>query len=247
MWSTEAPVRRLLIERVRYIWQRQDLPRGRRRAEEIQEAWDGMLFRTREPETAELLRQQLFRLRFNLANILRDLAEFQEAREIDQAVLAGQAEYLGPDHLHTLQTRSSLAGDMRALGQYDEALRLDLETYQSWRDGYGEEYRGTLSAAHNLALSCLLTGDFRRALAQDLRTLDRRAVVLGPTHPRTFNSGASVARDLLEAGRYAEAVSRIETVWNQSRATLGDDDKHLTDRAAPARRGAALRRSHRSG
>jgi hypothetical protein len=225
MLSTEVPVRRLLIERVRYLWQRQDLPRGRRRAEEIEEAWDGMLVRTREPEMAESLRQQLFRLRFNLANILRDLAEFQKAREIDQAVLAGQVEHLGPDHLHALQTRSSLAGDMRALGQYDDALRLDLETYQSWRDGYGEEYRGTLAAAHNLALSCLLTGDFRRALAQDLRTLDRRAVVLGPTHPRTFNSGASVARDLLEAGRYAEAVSRIETVWNQSRATLGDDDK----------------------
>lgn len=225
MWSTEAPVRGLLIERVRYLWQRQDLDRGRRRAEEIKEAWDGMLSRTREPEMAELLRQQLFRLRFNLANILRDQAEFQEARAIDQEVLAGQAEHLGPDHFHTLQTRSSLAGDMRATGQYDDALRLDRETYHSWRNGYGEEYRGTLAAAHNLALSFLLTGDFRRALAQDLRTLDRRTIVLGPTHPRTFNSGASVARDLLEAGRYAEAVSRIDTVWTQSRGTLGDDDK----------------------
>lgn len=225
MWSTEAPVRQLLIERVRYMWQREDLKRGRRRAGEIEAAWKTMLSRNREPGMAESLQRQLFRLQFNLANILRDLAEFQEARAIDNDVLAGQLEHLGPEHLHTLQTRSSLAGDMRALGEYQEALRLDLETYQLWSNGYGEEYRSTLSAAHNLALSYLLTGDYRRALAQDRLTLERRMVVLGPTHPRTFNSGASVARDLLEAGRYAEAFTRIEAVWGQCRATLGDCDR----------------------
>ena len=62
-----------------------------------------------DPETAESLRRQLLRLQFNLANILRDLAEFEEARKVDQEVLEGQQELLGPDHLHTLQTRSSLA------------------------------------------------------------------------------------------------------------------------------------------
>ena len=138
-------------------------------------------------------------------------------------MLAGQLEQLGPEHLHTLQTRSSLAGDLRALGDYQAALELDQETYETWTDGFGEEYRGTLSAAHNLALSYLLTGDFRRALAQDRLTLERRTSVLGATHPRTLNSGSSVARDLLEAGRYAEAAGRMESrlgaVPRQARAT----------------------------
>ncbi len=223
--SSVARVRQLLIERVRYMWQREDLNRGRRRAKEIESSWLTMLSENREPETAESLQRQLFRLQFNLANILRDLARFQEARAIDEEVLAGQLEHLGEEHLHTLQTRSSLAGDMRALGEYQEALKLDLETYRSWSSGYGEEFRGTLSAAHNLALSYLLTGDFRRALAQDRLTFDRRTSVLGPSHPRTFNSGASIARDLLEAGRYQEAVTRIETVWSQCRSTLGDYDR----------------------
>ncbi len=241
MWSTETRVRQLLIERVRYIWQRDDLERGRRRAREIERAWTSMLTgvpdpKVRapqemvtgklEPEVAESLQRQLYRLQFNLANILRSLAEFQAARAMDETVLAGQLEHLGEEHLHTLQTRSSLAADMRALGDYKGALGFDLETYRLWSTGYGEDYRGTLTAAHNLALSYLLTGDFRRALAHDRETLDRRRSVLGALNPRTLGSGASIARDLLEAGRYAEAAAQIEAVWAQCRSALGEKERN---------------------
>jgi MinD-like ATPase involved in chromosome partitioning or flagellar assembly/tetratricopeptide (TPR) repeat protein len=240
MWSTEESVRQLLIERVRYLRQRDDLERGRRRAKEIERAWQAMLAGTPDPgvpdsalmvtgkpdpKRAESLQRQLYRLQFNLANILRDLAQFQEARAVDEAVLRGQQEHLGAEHLHTLRTRASLAGDMRALGEYEIALRLDLETYEAWRTVYGDEFRWTLTAANNLALSYLLTGDFRRALAADRQTFERMASVLGPTNPRTLLSGASVARDLLEAGRYTEAVARMEIIWGQCRDTLGDNDR----------------------
>ena len=116
--STDTSVRQLLIERVRYLRQRDDLERGRRRAEEIERVWKTMLGGTLEPDTAESLQRQLFRLQFNLANILRDLARFQESRQVDEAVLAGQEKHLGKDHPHTLQTRGSLGGDLRALGDH---------------------------------------------------------------------------------------------------------------------------------
>jgi tetratricopeptide (TPR) repeat protein len=240
MWSADAEVRQLLIERVRYLRQRDDLERGKRRAREIQRAWQSMLSGIPDPELpgsermtagkpdpemAGSLRPQLLRLQFNLANILRGLAEFDEARKVDQEVLEGQSALLGPDHLHTLQTRGSLAGDMRALGDYQAALDLDEVTYESLRELFGDEFRGTLNAASNLALSYLLTGRFRQALAQDRQTLERRASVLGSTNPRTFNSGFAVARDLVEAGRYGEAVSRMEAVWSQCVETLGDNDR----------------------
>lgn len=221
--SADTSVRQLLIERVRYLRQRDDLERGRRRAEEIERVWKTMLGGTLEPEMAESLQRQLFRLQFNLANILRDLARFQEARQVDEAVLAGQEEHLGQDHPHTLQTRGSLGGDLRALGDYQAALELDLRTYEAWKAGFGEDYRGTLAAAHNLALSYLLTGDFGRALALDRPTLSSRSTVLRPDHPRTFDSGTAVVRDLLEAGRYGEAVTRAQAVWEQSRDALGRD------------------------
>lgn len=225
-WSHEPRVRQLLIERVRYMWQREDLDRGRRRALEIQDAWEGMLAEQPDQEAVASLRSQLLRLRFNLANILRDLARFEECRQVDEEVLEGQKALLGDDHMYTLQTQGSLAADLRALGDYKAALDLDLETHGAWSSTYGEEYPGTLSAAHNLALSYLLNGDFRSALAQDRLTLERRTSVLGPMHPRTFNSGASVARDLLEAGRYGEAAVRISAVLTLCRDTLGDNDRN---------------------
>ena len=240
MWSADQRVRQLLIEQVRYNRQRDATERALRRAEEIQQAWRIMLEGVPDPaaptslrkvtgaldeEAAEALQRQLYRLQFNLANALRDLAQFQEARAVDEAVLQGQWEHLGPEHPHTLHTRSSLAGDLRALGDYKAALSLDQETYDIWKTGYGDEYRGTLSAAHNLALSYLLNGDFRRALAQDRLTLERRTSIHGPTHPRTLNSGSAVARDLLEAGRYRESVTLMERVLTVCHEALGDDDR----------------------
>jgi tetratricopeptide (TPR) repeat protein len=177
------------------------------------------------PETGKSLRQQLYRLQFNLANILRDLGRYEASRAVDEAVLRGQRAELGEDHPHTLQTRSSLAADLRALGEYREALEYDLETFRSWEQnsGFGDEYSGTLNAANNLALSYLLNGDFRSALMFDQQTLERRLATYVRGHPRTLNSGAAVARDLLEAGRYQDAVRMMQDVLTQCHDTFGDD------------------------
>ncbi len=240
--SEEEPVRQLLIDRVRYLRQRGDLERGDRRAREIQLAWEAMLDAEPEKATAHSLRIQLLQLRFNLANIVRDLARFDESRELDTAVLRDQGELLGTKHPHYLMTAGSLAADFRALGQYGKALELDLTTFEAWRD-YGVDAPGTLTAAHNLAVSLRLTGDVEGALAHDRDTLDRRTAVLGAGHPRTLDSHAAVARDLLEVGSYGEVVTEIETVWAACRRELGDGDRATLN--ARALLGVALRSAGR--
>ncbi|HEY6792053.1 MAG TPA: FxSxx-COOH system tetratricopeptide repeat protein [Trebonia sp.] len=241
MCSTRPQVRDLLIDRVRYLRQRDELERGIRHAAEIESAWLAMLAQGSPPDQDKVLRAQLLRLRFNMADILRQLGRFPEARATDEEVLQGQRELLGEQHPHTLQTRSGLAADLRALGDYKAALELDLQTYRWWSEtsGFGEEYPGTLSAAHNLALSYLLNGDSRLALGHDRVTLERRTAVFGNRHPRTLNSEAAVARDLLEAGRYRDAAARMEHVWTEYLDTLGHGDRA----ALNARRwlGVALR------
>jgi MinD-like ATPase involved in chromosome partitioning or flagellar assembly/tetratricopeptide (TPR) repeat protein len=222
MMSKEAAVRQFMIERVRYLQERSDLGRAHNRAVEVQGAWQAML--AADPAMPGL-QQQLFRLQYNLANVLRDQGQFAESRAVDEAVLAGQRRTLRDEHPHTLATRSGLAADLRALGQYRAALKEDLEVYDAWNKAYGDEYRGTLSAANNLALSYLLTGDFRQALAHDRRTVDRRAAALGPANPRTLYSAVAVARDLLATGRYAEAVTRMRSAAAQCQTALGDDDR----------------------
>jgi tetratricopeptide (TPR) repeat protein len=225
MYSTEESVRQLLIDRVRYLRQRGDTERGRRRATEIESAWEEMLAAAPEQADAGSLRKQLYRLRFNMANIVRDLADFKESRALDEAVLGEQQKLLGYEHPHTLMTASSLAADLRALGQYDKALELDRSTYGSWTRQYGDDHFGTLSAAHNLAVSLRLTGDIEGALSQDKLTLQRRSATLGSEHPRTLDSGSAVARDLLEEGQYAEVVTQMEEVWARCGAALGDNDR----------------------
>jgi tetratricopeptide (TPR) repeat protein len=225
--STREDVRDLLVDRIRYLWQRDDLDPGRRRAQHIEEAWVQMLAAEPDPDSdsARLLRKQLYRLRFNLANILRNLGEFENSRELDEAVLSGQEEELGAAHPHTLQTRGSLAADLRALGKYRQALKLDQATYESWalNSGFGEDYAGTLFAANNLALSSLLNGRYRDALRRDRQTLKRRSTLYGPGYPRTLTSGTAVARDLIEGGKYQEAADMLADVVNQSHRWLGDD------------------------
>ncbi|MGH3159643.1 MAG: FxSxx-COOH system tetratricopeptide repeat protein [Streptosporangiaceae bacterium] len=233
--SEQENVRQLFIDRVRYLWLRGDLERGLRRAGEIEKAWEQMLSDQSDQvpadqvpadqALAESLQTQLLRLRFNMANILRDLARFSESKALDEATLDVQRKLLGAEHPHTLMTAGSLAADLRALGQYHDALELDRATHTSWRTGYGDDYPGTLNAAHNFALSLRLTGDFRSALTSDRLTFDRRSAILGERHPKTLSSGAAVARDLLEEGRYEDVATQAEALWTQSQAELGDDDR----------------------
>jgi hypothetical protein len=80
--SNREDVRDLLVDRIRYLRQRDDLGPGRRRAQHIEDAWEEMLAAEPDPDSdgARLLRKQLYRLRFNLANILRDLGEFKQSQ-----------------------------------------------------------------------------------------------------------------------------------------------------------------------
>ena len=213
VYSRAEPVCELFVDRVRYLWQRHDLDRGVETAAEVESAWTAMLADEADASVAKALHTQLLRVRFNLANILRDQAKFAEARALDERVLAEQRDLLGEEHPHTLMTAGSLAADLKALGRYRDALARDEVTYRSWQDLYGEDYSRTLSAAYNLAASCLLTGDIARALLLDEDTLDRRRATLTPQHPRTLDSASHVVRDLVESGRYADAARQMETVW----------------------------------
>lgn len=223
MRSESEPVRQLLIDRVRYIWLRHDLERGRELAEELDQTWSEMLAATSEPGHADSLRKQLLHLRSLLANLLRDLARFSEAMALDESVLAEQRELLGADSPRTLTTAGGLAADLRALGQYSEALDTDMATYQAWVRIFGDGHPQALRAANNLAVSYRLIGDTTAALQLDEVTFQRRAAMFGPEHPQTLWSASAVVRDLIEAGQYAEAAARMEGIHDSYIKSSGAD------------------------
>jgi tetratricopeptide (TPR) repeat protein len=227
--SDDASVRQLVIDRVRYIWVFSDFQRGLDEATEAVDRWEAMLEAGPEPAAARVLRTQLLQLRFNLGNIRRSLARFEEARDLDAATFADQKDLLGADHPHTLMTAGGLAADLRALGHYREALEMDKQTYPAWMALYGEDHRRTLSAANNLAVSYRVTGDVTAALELDQDTLTRLRATIGPLNPQTLQADRNVARDQLEAGEYRLAVKSMEGVWQMCVSELGRDSEAALD------------------
>jgi len=227
--SADNQVRTLLIDRLRYIYVLADYTRGIAEAHEVARHWEEKLAGLSEPTAAQLLRSQLLQVRFNLANILRALSRFEEARAMDEEVLAEQNELLGADHPQALATAGSLAADLRALGRYPAALARDSETYPVCVSQYGEGHQRTLMAANNLGVSYRLTGQVYEALHLDEQTLRRSAATFGEGDPRTLTIARNVVRDRLEAGDYHEAAAEAQGVHDLCSAELGADSPSTLD------------------
>ena len=215
----EEPVRELLVQRVRYLYRIGNLETALATGIPLEKSWrqavgpvgteaDGAAGPG--PEEAMSRRLQLLALRYEIANIRRSRGEYDEAHEIDQAVLDEQTALLGPSNPRTLMTARSLAADLRGQSRYAEALEMDQATYEMFRDELGDEHDGTLMAANNLAISYRLMGDCFRARDIDERTHQTRKLMLGENHPHTLISAGHLARDLREAGEFARSVAQLE-------------------------------------
>lgn len=260
MNSESESVRQLLIDRVRYLWLRGDLEGGRELATEVEAVWQRLSTQagasgtgdggapgtgaSGNPSSTAALRQ-LYHLRFNFANILRDMARFEQSRKLDTEVLAGQRSLLGEDHPHTLMTAGGLAADLRALGEYRQAREMDKATHPAWTELYGPDHARTLTAAHNLAVSYRATGQYTEAIKLDSDTHARRLVTLKHDHPHTLGSAVAICRNFLEAGHYDEAADQMESVVKTSREALGPDDRTTLNTRVLL--GVALRSTGRPG
>jgi len=223
----EERVRSLMIDRIRYMWIRGTLEETAVAARELEWQWSRTVEAEPKGDEPSPLHTQLLHLQFNIANVLRDLAEYADAWDLDTKVLEEQRRLLGPEHRHTLMTAGGLAGDLRALGRYQEALELSEETYKTWRDVYGEDHERTLYAANNLAVSCRLVGLYADARLLDEDTYGRRkANEPEDASPTTIASANAFGRDLREAGEYTRSVSFLAEV-----ATIARRQKEPSPRA----------------
>ncbi|WP_214416111.1 FxSxx-COOH system tetratricopeptide repeat protein [Sphaerisporangium fuscum] len=210
----EEETRRLLIDRVRYLWKRGEFERSLALANTLEEKWNDKLGKD-DPQTVHL--------RFHLANTLRSMGRYAEAHIVDTEVLTHQTRELGDTHPYTLSTAGGLAADLRALGNYQESLRIDSQTYERVKELFGEDHPRTLVAAHNLGVSLRLAGHFSRARDLDQETVDRRRQVIGEMHPYTLYTAANLARDLRELGQLAESVEMTRVNLEHYIQVLGDD------------------------
>ncbi|WP_299537581.1 FxSxx-COOH system tetratricopeptide repeat protein [uncultured Streptomyces sp.] len=208
----EPETRRLLIDRVRYLWKRGDFRTAGALGAELREIWKGTL--------GEDDIQYLY-LCFHLSNIYRSRGRYVEARELDEITLERQRTVLGPEHPHTYMTTSSLATDLGMLGDYSKAIELATEAHEGFGQIFHDGHPRTLAAANNLALNLRLIGQYSRAREIDQEVYDRRSEVLGPEHPYSLASGMNLARDLRDVGRYEDSVTLLSRTYDSYKRTLG--------------------------
>ncbi|MFE5853662.1 FxSxx-COOH system tetratricopeptide repeat protein [Streptomyces sp. NPDC056500] len=212
-WDCKEPeTRRLIIDRVRYLWKRGDWSSASTLANEVRTVWRAKL------GNKDL---QYLYLRFHISNIYRSQGRYVEAKEFDEVTLERQREVLGPTHPHTYMTTSGLAMDFGTLGRYAEAMELATEAHEGFSQIFHESHPRTLAAANNLALNLRMTGLYSRALEIDQEVFDRRTEVLGPEHPYTLSSAMNLARDLREVGRYEDSVSLLSRTYELHKEQLG--------------------------
>lgn len=231
-----APVRQLLIDRVRYFFLRGNPTRGLEIAEQTEQVWtrmlDELIAAEGDTQAARALRLQLLQLRFNKANILRDKGAFREALDLDRQVLDDQRALLGADHLNTLMTAGSFAADLRSLGRYADALEQDQKTYDAWRAGFDDDHPRTLGALSNLAVSHRLMGNLREALRLDEQVYQARKELLPENHPSTLLSGTSLGRDLREAGEFERSINLLTGIRDAYAVVMGANSRFVVNARA---------------
>jgi hypothetical protein len=158
-----------------------------------------------------------------LADALRELGRFAEARELDEDSLSRERRLRGEDHQNTLVSASNLAVDLRELGDLIAARELDEETLVRRRRVLGEDHPDTLMSASNLAVDLSQLGESAVAREFDEETLARRQRVLGEDHPDTLASLNNLAMDLSELGDFEAARRLDEETLARRRRVLGDD------------------------
>ncbi|MFJ9639751.1 FxSxx-COOH system tetratricopeptide repeat protein [Streptomyces sp. NPDC101178] len=208
----EPETRRLLIDRVRYLWKRGDIRTAESLGEELREVWR---------ETLGERDLQYLYLCFHLSNILRTRGRYVEAKELDEFTLLRQREVLGAEHPHTYMTTSSLAIDLGLLGDYGRAIELATEAHEGFGQIFHDAHPRTLAAANNLALNLRSIGQYARAREIDQDVYDRRTEVLGAKHPYSLSSAMNLARDLREVGRYEDSVGLLSRTYESFKETLG--------------------------
>jgi hypothetical protein len=155
-----------------------------------------------------------------LASAAREMNLYDEARDLDQDILAQRRSMLGEDHPSTLNSATNLASDLSGLGDTQAARELHEDTLARKRRVLGEDDPSTLSSANNLAITLKALGQIQTARDLNENTLARRRRILGEHHPKTLDSAYNLAFCLYDLGDYQAARNLDQDTLEHRRRVL---------------------------
>jgi len=219
--STDPKVRQLLMDQVRHLSMSGQLTGAEAIARNLLAIWTA--------QSGEGDRTVL-RLRFLLANVLRNVGRAQEAYEIDEDVADKQRAILPENHPERLNTLASVGADLRALGRFGDAREIDGFCYEATRKSL-EHGRAGLRAAHNYALSMAVTGGCYSARDLNRQLYNDEKLTLGYDHPWTLNTAINLGRDLRDCGDFQGSIRLLEAVLRRSTEKRGVYDPYTLESA----------------
>lgn len=167
----------------------------------------------------------------NVAWIYRVLSRYDDARRLNENILALRKDLLGADHPDTLRSASNLAADLRRSGHAARARDLDEDTLQRRHRLLGDTHVDTLRSASNLGIDLRVLGLLVQARELDHQTYQRCRQALGEDNPDTLNAANNLAFDLRELGLVEQARQLDTEILARRQALLGEDH-HETLRSA---------------
>ena len=168
----------------------------------------------------------------SVAEGLRQMGRFADARDVDADCLSRRRRVLGDDHPNTLASANNLAMDMSRLGEVQSARDLNQDTLARRRRVLGDDHPDTLRSASNLAIDMSRLGEVQLARDLDQDTLARRRRVLGDDYPDTLDSASDLACDLRALGEVQLARDLDQDTLARRRRVLGDDHPDTLDSAS---------------
>jgi tetratricopeptide (TPR) repeat protein len=113
----------------------------------------------------------------------------------------------GPDHPHTLTSRSNLAIAYHDAGHLDRALPLFEQALQGFRRKVGPDHPYTLTTQEHLADAYTTSGQYPRAETLLRDGLERARKRFGAADPRTVAAMAQLGSNLIPQRKWPEAES----------------------------------------
>jgi len=159
----------------------------------------------------------------DIANVLGDLGEYNEALTLCRVVERKRVVALGEDHPSVLTTQHNIAFMLSKLGEYDEALTLYREVARKRVDALGEDHPNVLTTQHNIAGVLSDLGEYDEALKLYRVVVRKEVGALGEDHPSVLTTQHNIAGVLSDLGEYDEALKLYRVVVRKRVVALGED------------------------
>ncbi|WP_347627556.1 FxSxx-COOH system tetratricopeptide repeat protein [Actinomadura sp. B10D3] len=213
----QAPeVRELALNMVTYLYSSADFPSARSFVQSFLDEWTS---------TSGADHEDVLNLQVQLANLLRELGQYDEAAERNLETLNAAEKVLGHDHDTTLRALRGRAADLRASGDFQQAHEIDEETLRRYESKFGEKDWNTWRAMNSVALDYGLKSDYptaRTRLEKVLRgVLSIDGASSDPSSYLNFYTG--LVRTVRLGGDYSEACDLGEDVYAFGIEKLGPE------------------------